>query len=94
MQKMCQNGIEMDAKTHKKSMQKLVTGNIRKIMKTTWFSDVLNHAKIHDFSTFSRKGVFEKSTIIAGLFAQNYDWAPSKNIKNQPTHIEKHIKQQ
>ena len=37
MLKRCQNGVEMYAKTHQKSMQKLVTGNIRKIMKNHVF---------------------------------------------------------
>ena len=41
-----------------------------------------NQYKIHENPIFSRKGVFDKSTIIDGLFAQNHDWAPSKNIKN------------
>ena len=41
-----------------------------------------NQYTIHENPIFSRKGVFDKSTIIAGLFAQNHDWAPSKNIKN------------
>ena len=37
MLKRCQNGIEMYAKTHQKSMQKLVMGNIRKMMKNHVF---------------------------------------------------------
>ena len=39
----CQNGVEMDAKTHPKSIQKQVTGNIRKIIGKT-FIEVFDKA--------------------------------------------------
>ena len=36
-------------------------------------------AEVHEISTFPRKGAFEKPTIIAGVFAQNQSWPPSKS---------------
>jgi hypothetical protein len=57
----CQNASKINAKTG--------DGKYQENHKKTWFYDVFNHAAIHEISTFSRKGVFEKSTIIAGVFA-------------------------
>ena len=36
-------------------------------------------AEVHEISTFPRKGVSEKPTIIAGVCAQNQGWIPSKS---------------
>ena len=64
-----------------KSMQKSMSKNMTFNQKATPKSDKID-ATIHGILIFSRKGVFEKSTIIAGLFAYNQGWAPSKSIKN------------
>ena len=68
-------------KSRSKSMQKSMSKNMIFHKKTTPNMCEYQY-KIHENPICSRKGVFDKSTIIAGLFAQNHDWAPSKNIKN------------
>ena len=65
----------------------IVPKKTRNFMKTHPKKGHKIDAKSYEISTSSRKGVCEKSTIIAGLFAQNHGWAPSQNIKNQATHI-------
>ena len=69
-------------------------------VKKTWFSWKKGPPKkskidseVHESPTFSRKGVFEKYMIIAGLFAQNHDWATSKkHQKRINAHRKKQLK--
>ena len=96
----CGKGAKMESKLMPQRIQNLCKHRWREIAgkswKKAWFSDVLNHAKIHEISNFSRKGVFEKSMIIAGLFAENHDGPFKKDTeswyKSHQQSIKKHAR--